>query len=56
MCYDDVAPLYEARGYHPLPVDPKDKFPVYLKADGTYGKAAGWTTEKVPLRAQGKRT
>ena len=54
MCYDDVAPLYEARGYHPLPVDPKDKFPVYLKADGTYGKAAGWTTEKVPLRAQGK--
>jgi AAA domain/Bifunctional DNA primase/polymerase, N-terminal len=54
MCYDDVAPLYEARGYHPLPVDPKDKFPVYLKADGTYGKAAGWTTERVPLRAQGK--
>jgi AAA domain/Bifunctional DNA primase/polymerase, N-terminal len=54
MCYDDVAPLYEARGYHPLPVDPKDKFPVYLKADGTYGKAAGWTTEKVPLRSQGK--
>ena len=54
MCYDDVAPLYEARGYHPLPVDPKDKFPVYLKADGTYGKAAGWTTEKVPLRSQGR--
>ena len=54
MCYDDVAPLYEARGYHPLPVDPKDKFPVYRKADGTYGKAAGWTTEKVPLRSQGR--
>jgi Bifunctional DNA primase/polymerase, N-terminal len=54
MCYDDVAPLYEARGYHPLPVDPKDKFPVYMKADGTYAKAAGWTTEKIPLRGQGK--
>src|SRR5258705_9022526 len=54
MCYDDVAHLYEARGYHPLPIDPKDKFPVSLRADGTYEKLSGWTTETVPLRHQGK--
>lgn len=46
MCYDQLRPLYQERGFHPLPLAPGEKFPASLQGD-EYVKLTGWTTRDV---------